>query len=221
MSIFPKYDQFKYIYPPRPEIAINSADLESLDSEWIAQPKYNGSCAVLIINGFKEYRLYNRTAGKLSLQKPLNYTALNDSKKFMVICGEYLNKNKKGEDGKPFNHKFIIWDILVWKSLYLIGETFENRLGILHRLFGTSSGQVTDQGISMFNYLHTTKVENVFVAPTYVNHLKLLYDSITKTELYEGLVLKRSTGKLQQGFNQRNNTEWQLKARRKTDKYPY
>jgi ATP-dependent DNA ligase len=217
MSMFPKYDQFKYIYPPRPpQAGIKPAHLGSIGNEWIAQPKYNGSCGVLFINGFKEYRLCNRTAGKLSCQKPLNYTALNDSKKFMVLCGEYLNKSQKGEDGKPFNHKFIIWDILVHKGFYLIGETFQNRLNILHELFGTSSAQVTDQGIGMFDYLHTTKVENVYMAPTYVNHLKQLYDDIIKTDLYEGLVLKRATGKLQHGFIQRNNTDWQLKVKKKT-----
>jgi len=214
MSIFAKYDQFRYIYPPRPEIKINPIHLASLGTEWIAQPKYNGCCSVVFINGFKEYSLYNRKAGRLFLQKPLKCTALNDSRKFMVLCGEYLNRNQNGEDGKPFNHKFIIWDILVWKGLYLIGETFENRLEILHKLFGTSTGQVSAQGISMFNYLHTTKVEDVYMAPTYVNHLKQLYDDIIKTDLYEGLVLKRARGKLQHGFNKRNNTDWQLKARR-------
>lgn len=214
MNIFSRYDEFRYIYPPRPVKKIQREHLDHLDDDWIAQPKYNGCCSALFIKGTKEYILCNRTAGKLYLQKPINFTALNDGNKFMVLCGEYLNKNQKGEQDNSFNHKFIIWDILVWRGTYLIGETFETRLNILYELFGKSNSHVTDKGILMFNYLHVTKVENVYIAPTFENDFKLIYDDLIKTDLYEGLVLKNLTGKLELGFNKRNNEIWQLKARR-------
>src|SRR5579859_6691628 len=146
MSIFSEYNDFKYIYPPRPETAMDPALLDDTGPGWIAQPKYNGSCAVVFINGRKDYRIYNRHAERLTLQKPISYTALNDCDKYMVLCGEYLNKNKIGEDHNVFNHKFIIWDILVWKGQYLIGQTFEQRLVLLHALFGTSRAFVTGKG---------------------------------------------------------------------------
>src|ERR1051325_4122740 len=139
MSIFSEYNEFKYIDPPRPETAIAPDELRGVNEDWIAQPKYNGSCAVVYIDGHKNYRLFNRHGEELTLQKPLNYTDLNDTEKFMVLCGEYLNKNKKGEDGNPFNHKFIIWDILVWGGKYLVGLTFEARLEIMVNLFGYNS----------------------------------------------------------------------------------
>ena len=221
MSIFSIYDEFKYLYPPRPEAAIDPKLLEDVGTGWIAQPKYNGSCTVLFINGRKEYKIYNRTREELSLQKPINCTELNDSNKFMVLCGEYLNKNKIGENGKPFNHKFIIWDILVWHGYYLLGQTFEDRLNILHKLFGSTRGVVTANGMSIFSHLHTTGTEDVFMAPSYIDNFKQLYKEIIQIDLYEGLVLKKAAARLQLGFKEKNNTSWQIKARKETKNYKF
>jgi ATP dependent DNA ligase domain. len=221
MSIFSEYKDFKYIYPPRPDAAISPDLLKNMGPGWIAQPKYNGSCAVLFINGHRDYKIYNRKGEILTLQRPINYTSLNDGNKYMVLCGEYLNKSKNGEDGKPFNHKFVIWDILVWNGRYLIGETCENRLNILHQLFGTSRAHVSGTGMLMFNHLHTTHVEDVFMAPSYLRDFKALYDEIVETDLYEGLVLKKATAKLELGFREMNNTGWQVKARKTTKNYNF
>ena len=227
MSIFSEYNDFKYIYPPRPETTISSDELDGISEGWIAQPKYNGSCALAFINGQTDYKLFNRRGEELSLQRPLNFKELNDSKKYMVLCGEYLNKNKKGEDGLPFNHKYIIWDILVWKGYYLIGETFETRLNILIDLFNgtnlivTPEGDLTSRIATKYEYLTPTKTEDIFLAPSYVNHFKTLYDDITKTDLYEGLVLKRGAAKLEKGFTERNNISWQVKVRKPTKNYTF
>jgi ATP-dependent DNA ligase len=91
MSIFSEYNQFRYIYPPRAEAVMDPKLLNEIGDGWIAQPKYNGSRSVLFISGRKDYRIYNRHAEELVLQKPINYTELNDSDKYMVLCGEYLN----------------------------------------------------------------------------------------------------------------------------------
>ncbi|GEP94482.1 DNA ligase-like domain-containing protein [Chitinophaga cymbidii] len=221
MNIFEQYSDFKYIYPPRAEVAIAPGLLSGLGKEWIAQPKYNGSCAVLFINGQSEYKLFNRKNEELSLQNPIQYTALNDSDKYMVLCGEYLNKNKYGENGKPFNHKFIIWDILVWRGRYLIGVTFESRLTLLYELFGTSRGFVSENDMIIFNHLIATQVENVFMAPAYLDNYSELYNEIIQTDLYEGLILKKANAKLEPGFRERNNQSWQIKARKPTLNYNF
>jgi len=221
MSIFSNYDDFKYIYPPRAEAAIEPSMLDDLGFGWIAQPKYNGSCSVVFVNGRNDYGIFNRHGERLTLQRPIQYTALNDSDKYMVLCGEYLNKNKVGEDGIVFNHKFIIWDILVWKGEYLVGRTFEDRLTLLHTIFGTSRGYVTPGGIAMFDHLHATGVEDVFMAPSYQNYFKDLYEDVIQTDLYEGLVLKKAEAKLELGFREKNNTTWQVKARKPTKIYKF
>jgi ATP-dependent DNA ligase len=221
MSIFSEYNSFRYIYPPRAECAIDPSTLDDIADDWIAQPKYNGSCAVLFIDGQKEYKIYNRHGEPLKLQRPIDYLRLNDSQAYMVLCGEYLNKNKQGEDGKTFNHKFIIWDILVWKGTYLIGRTLEQRLTILHLLFGTHRSCVNLDGLSIYNHLFTTSVPDVYMAPSYQNGFKSLYKEIIQTDLYEGLVIKKASAKLEAGFRENNNASWQVKARKGTKNYGF
>ena len=219
--MFSEYNEFKYIYPPRPESAIPPEELERINDGYIAQPKYNGSCAALFINGRSDFQLYNRCGFPLTNHQFISYTQLNDSDRYMVLCGEYLNKNKKGEDGLPFNHKFIIWDILVWQGRYLVGETFESRLKILSNLFGTNQSLVTASSLVMYEHLQTTPVENVYVSPSYVNNFKSLYDEVVQTELYEGIVLKKASARLDTGFKPRNNYTWQFKARKETKNYAF
>lgn len=223
MSIFATYNKFKYLFPPRAETAMQPEELVKLNTDgWIAQPKYNGSCAVLFIDGRNAYHLYDRHKDKLTLQKPLDYTALNDSEnEWMVLCGEYLNKNKKGEDGKGFNHKFIMWDILVHRGKYLIGRTVEQRLHLLHELFGSSRGVITDKSLSIFDHLIATKVTDVYLAPSYTNNFMRLFYEIKETDLYEGIVLKRANAPLEIGLKEKNNTTWQVKIRKPTKNYNF
>ena len=126
-----------------------------------------------------------------------------------------------GEANSIFNHKFIIWDILVWKGQYLIGQTFEQRLVLLHALFGTSRAFVTGKGITMFEHLHATGVDDVLMAPSYENYFKALYDEIVHTDLYEGLILKKAAAKLELGYREKNNSSWQVKARKPTKNYQF
>lgn len=219
--MFSEYNEFKYLYPPRPESSIPPEQLDQVSEGYIAQPKYNGSCAIVFINGRIDFQLYNRYGSPLTKHQFIPYTQLNDSDRYMVLCGEYLNKNKKGEDGLSFNHKFIIWDILVWQGRYLVGETFKSRLQILSNLFGTNQSLVTGNSLIMYEHLQTTHVQSVYVSPSYVNNFKSLYNEVISTELYEGIVLKRSGAKLEIGFKQRNNYTWQFKASKQTKNYAF
>jgi ATP-dependent DNA ligase len=223
MSIFSAYPAFRYLWPPRAEHCILPDQLTDVtEGDWLAQPKYNGSCSVLFLNGHTDYRLFNRHNEELTLQHPLAYNQLNDhDSKYMVLCGEYLNKNKKGEDNQPFNHKFVIWDILVHRGTYLLGRPVEWRMNLLYELFGTSRGVITDQSFTLFEHLMATKVKDVFLAPTYTKHFKALYDDLIKTDLYEGIVLKRANAPLELGIRENNNSAWQVKARKQTKNYNF
>ena len=61
--------------------------------------------------------------------------------KWMVINGEYLNKSKQDENRLTFNHKFVIFDILVYNSEYLVGETFQDRINLLDELYGQNDSE--------------------------------------------------------------------------------
>ena len=43
-----KYEKFSYLYPPRPIQTTKNTELDKYDTgEFLAQPKYNGTCLTL------------------------------------------------------------------------------------------------------------------------------------------------------------------------------
>ena len=108
----------------------------------------------------------------------------------MVINGEYLNKNKNDETGNPFNHKLLIFDILVYDSDYLLGRSFLDRQFILDDLYGKKE--------CVKEYLYQIS-ENIYRVKTYETGFDKLYNKYSKIDMIEGLVLKRKTGKLEIG----------------------
>jgi hypothetical protein len=79
---------------------------------------------------------------------------------------------------------------------------------------------VTDK-FESFKHLCFTKQKNVYKSPFYVANFEKIYQSIVKTDLYEGLVLKRKNAKLSFGLKERNNNEWQIKCRKPTKNYNF
>lgn len=217
-----RYEKYSYLYPPRPIQTTKHTELSKYDTgEFIAQPKYNGSCCNVFLNG-SEVIVMNRHNSKLTSDySNIDLKGLHSGKGWMVLCGEFLNKNKKGEDGNSFNLKFVIWDILVYDGNYFIGSTFEERLQLIGKLFPCSSIMVGADKIETYKHLCCTKFKNVYVAPAYANNFEWLYNDIVDTDLYEGLVLKRRAAKLTFGLNEKNNNEWQIKCRKPTKNYAF
>jgi hypothetical protein len=117
------YTKYSYLFPPRPTQTTKYTELYKYDNgDYIAQPKYNGTCCVVFISE-DELIVMNRHKSEItSNYSQVDLKGMHRGKGWMVICGEFLNKNQNGEDGKPFNLKFIIWDILVYQNEYLIGK---------------------------------------------------------------------------------------------------
>lgn len=208
-----KYDKYSYRYPPRPEKQIPPIVLNDMDEMgvFLAQPKLNGSCMELYTNG-EEIIVMNRH------KKPLNHKLnpgellhLHRGEGWMMLVGELMNKNKKDETGKHWNHKFVIFDILVYDGDYMIGTTFEERALLLEKLYPKSELKLFLSKIS----------DNCFRVISMISHFKNMYDKITIYDMYEGLVLKRRDGKLENGISANNNTRTQLKCRKPTKNYSY
>ena len=133
-----KYLNYRYIFPPRPKNAIPDSELNSWDNgSLLAQPKLNGSNCLIFTNGEKSV-VMNRHNQRLT-----NFRISDEEVKNMyrgeggwiVLNGEYLNKNKSDETNQPFNHKFVIFDILAYDGDYLVGKTFEERIQLLDTLY--------------------------------------------------------------------------------------
>lgn len=209
-----KYNTFRYIYPPRPEYVISPDKLTRFEKTHVAQPKLNGSCCVIFIKG-DEYKIYNRhgqeslTGFRLKINDLKVLTSGNNN--WNVIVGEYMNKSQIGVDGEVWNHKFVIFDILVHDGNYLLNTTFEERVELLDNQFGTKSEN---------EYLY--KINNsIFRVKTFYDNFSERWNVLTKIGMLEGLVLKKPKSKLQRGLTEKNNMLWQLKSRKPTKNYRY
>ena len=211
-----KYNSYRYIYPPRPRNPIKSDELNFWDNGTLtAQPKINGSNVVIFMDGTRNM-IMNRhnqrlTNFELSQSELQNLYKCNPGE-LMVINGEYLNKSKQDERGITFNHKLIIFDILVFKSDYLIGSTFSERITLLDELYGTKDSEKS--------FLYSIS-DNVYRVKSYETGFKQIYDELIKIDMIEGLVLKRKNAKLEIGNTENNNTKSQLKARKNCKLYKY
>lgn len=169
---------------------------------------------LLFTNG-KEVIVMNRhkkpLAHKLDIEE-LRSLYVRGSGEWMVLVGEYMNKNKKDETGKSWNHKFVIFDILVYDGDYMVGTSFKFRSILLEKLYPKSS--IKKPYLSKIS-------ENCYRVLSMVEGFKDIYDKITIYDMYEGLVLKRIDGKLEMGTSPKNNTRTQLKCRKPTKNYSY
>ena len=116
-----EYTTFKYIFPPRPSIKAPDTTIEKWkELDFIAQPKLNGSCGVLFTDG-KQFKFMTRhnTPFTKNLIPENELKSLSKGKGWTVLVGEHMNKSQKDSGKKIFNHKFVIFDILVHEGKQL------------------------------------------------------------------------------------------------------
>lgn len=210
-----RYDKWRFIFPPRPRNAISPDDLNFWDNgTLICQCKLNGSNATIYTDG-KKVVVMNRHGQRLT-----NFRLIDEEVKsiyrgdggWLILNGEYLNKNKMDETGQSFNHKFVIFDILCYDGDYLVGKTFEERVNLLDILY--------DKNESEKEYLYSIST-NVYRVKSYRNGFKDFFDKFTPIDIIEGVVLKRSNARLEVGASEQNNVKSQIKCRKATKNYKY
>jgi ATP-dependent DNA ligase len=210
-----KYSNYRYIYPPRPKNAIPSSDLNSYDNgTMLAQPKLDGSNCLIFTDG-KIVKVMNRHSQPITrFEIPTEeiLSLYKGSGGWTVINGEYMNKSKRDETGNTFNHKFVIFDILVNDGDYLIGKTFDQRVKILDEMFDTIESEK--------QYLYSISA-NVFRVKTYTERLLDNFERLVRIDMVEGLVMKRKNARLEIGNTELNNVNSQLKSRKPTKNYKY
>jgi hypothetical protein len=210
-----QYSKFIYIYPPRPKNAIPSDELTFWDNDsLLGQPKLNGSNTTIYTNGEKHIVMnrHNQRLTNFRITDEEVASMYRGNGEWMVINGEYMNKSQNDETGRPFNHKFVIFDILVLDGNYLVGTTFEQRVAILNDLYG----QVDCEKEHLYGIS-----ENIYRVKSYNGGFLDLYNDLIKIDMYEGLVMKRKNAKLELGTNEMNNVKSQLKCRKPTKNYAY
>lgn len=211
-----KYNSYRYLYPPRPQNAVPSTDLGYYDDgTFLGQPKLNGSNCVIFTDGVKVFKMnrHNDRLTRFEIKDEEILALYQGTGGWTVLNGEYLNKNKSDETRKSFNHKFVIFDILVNDGDYLIGKTFEQRIKLLDEMFHKNECEK--------DYLFGIS-DNVYRVKSYENNFNGLFDKLTFcNQLMEGLVLKRRNSRLELGNTELNNNKSQIKCRVSTKNYKF
>lgn len=210
-----KYPKYRYIFPPRPKNAVPKSELFSWDNgSMIAQPKLNGSNATIYTNGIELFTM-NRHGDRLTRVEIKSGEILSLYKGtggWSAFNGEYMNKSKYDENKKLFNHKFVIFDILINDGDYLIGKTVEHRIRLLDEMFGKNECEK--------DYLYSVS-DNIYRVKSYENNFNMIYDKFVEVDILEGLVLKRKNARLESSGSELNNTKMAIKCRKPTLNYKF
>lgn len=209
-----EYKAFKYIYPPRPATKAPPSGLTTYEKMgFIAQPKLNGSCAVLFTDGatVKVMGRHNNTLSRELIDKD-HLRRLHKGSGWLVLVGEYMNKSQRDSRKKLFNGVFVIFDILVYNSQHLVRTTFSERQNLLDKLYG--EGEDYDDFLTHLSPF-------VYRVKNFTSDFEKLWNRATSTEMYEGFVIKRPSGILENGLRENNNTGWMVKIRKSTKNYSY
>lgn len=215
---------FKIMFPPRPKNPIHQSAIGEFDNGMLfAQPKLNGSQGVLYINedGFDFRNRHKEVLTNINIDRK-ELQSLHRGTGDMILCGEYLNKNQNHKIGE-FNHKYVLFDILMYDGVHLIGKTFKQRQDLLRSLFYSDSIEF-DGFIRQVNGLN-----DVYIVESFDKDFNELYKALTEEDkkgqpvypVYEGLVMKDRNSKLEYGFSTDNNHKSQVKCRRATKNYQF
>jgi hypothetical protein len=223
------YNSFRYIFPPRAENALSPDALKTYDNgTYIAQPKLDGDCLLVFSNGLEtivmdrhKKKFLKNIKMEATFAKLYRESDPGKKNKWMVLVGEHLIKSKKNAEGKVWNEKYVIFDIIVFDGVQLIGKSFQERQDLLDKIYGKEEVALTKTGTYQDKFLYATEVEDVFRVKSFRDCFGALWNDLVKIEMYEGLVIKRADAKLENGSTQKNNINSQLKFRKPTKNYAY
>jgi hypothetical protein len=207
----------QFLYPPRIESKLQPISLDKFDNgDYVGQPKLNGSnTSVTISESVAIPKERHNTF--FSIPPKFDFKSLHRGKGFMCLTGEFMNKSKKDNTGKPFRG-FCIWDIVAYNNKILVGSTIEERISLLDKLYPSGDAIKTKEGVT---YLYKTNIEDIYKVNNFYGNFADIYDKISKVDMVEGFVLKRKSGKLEMMTREQNNVGWSVKVRKPTSNYKF
>lgn len=214
------YLRYAYLYPPRPEHAVPIEHIGTYEElGYVAQPKLDGSSCLVFTDGTRAIAMSRHAtpfASDPALLKDGTFRALHRGTpgKWTVLVGELMNKSKRDERGRPFSDRYVLHDVLVADGVHLVGTTFAERIAILDGMYGT--GESDQAG------LHGTGHKGVYRVRTHEGDLAGLFRGATAgAQMYEGIVAKDPSARLEHGMRQKNTRAGQVKVRRTEKNYAY
>lgn len=204
----------QFLYPPRIENKLLPAVISKFDNGmFVGQPKLNGSNTSVTISE-NQVVAKERHNKFFAIPPKFDFQSLYRGNGYMCITGEFMNKSKKDENGKPFKG-FCIWDIVAYNNMILTGSSTEERIKLLELLY-PSKGDIKTKEIT---YLYKTATPDIYRVANFYGDFEEIYEDFIKIDMVEGFVLKRLSGRLEMMTREQNNTGWAIKVRKPTANY--
>ena len=211
-----RYDEYNYLWPPRPENALPTSSLQFYEKRgWVAQMKMNGTCTVVFVSPDGELIFKTRHN-----EDHKNWVPSDESTKvfrdlpgdgwYVFVCELLHNKTSLVKD------TFYIFDILVNDGELLVGSTFTDRISLLQTIFDVKDEEnVVSLGSDGYYILNS----NAWLAKTITADFKAVWRVADNNKpedgapLVEGLVLKNPKAVLDVPGRRTDNSDWQVKCR--------
>ena len=224
----------RFILPPHPGSGnkCKREDLEDYEGEWVAQRKFNGTHAVIWING-DEINIWDRRGQQLTLYK-LTETmkacllGLDLNNKETVFAGEILHTKAKRKDTneQAARHTIVLFDVL-FHERYLSNINQDERLELLESIcrhpnqlekgafFGATKRAFTVSEVGE---------SSLWLAERFYDNFVYHFDECDETDKrgydkypeIEGLILRLKDSKLQ--ANPKTDVSWIIRCRKPKSK---
>lgn len=199
-----------FIFPPRPatgSVVPDGALFRQYEQSgfWIAQAKLNGSNTVAWIKK-SQIKLWNRHGQKSSYEIPKSLASfLVEHFDDCVVNFELLHKRTR-----HIKDTIYLYDILVHEGEWLVSRTYWDRFDLLKSLLPPA--------VPLMRLPVDSVAPSVWLARCIPGPWGKLYGRYGQIPEFEGLILKKLTGRLEPGMREKNNGLWSLRARKKVGK---
>lgn len=205
-----KYNQWKFLYPPRPEKAVPSDLINFFERKgYVGQVKKNGTCTLIGVDPQGKIHSLTRHNAPHKLWNPETSSALRHlttvKGSWNVFEAEVMHSKVKG-----IRDTVYLFDILVHQSKQLIGTTWSERMQLLKDMFKPTQSRYDAYELD----------ERLLLSRTIETNLKKYWDDLQAPE-DEGLVLKDPRAVLKTCDKIDSNSHWQIKCRRPAANYSY
>lgn len=197
-------NEFTYFWPEKPTlVSIDQAifNMMSRDSNWIAEPKYNGARLELhIMNGKPEF--WDRHGKQLAYQPNAEIldeiARLFPQEGYYVFDGELRHNKVVG-----VRNKIMIYDYHVCGNELMIGIPFRERRQYLESFL-------------------TVDAEPIGIPVQYETDFETIFTTlVAENNEFEGLVMKNLKGQLELGRSSSLKSKWMKKVRKKTGRHNF
>lgn len=206
------FNEYKYLWPPRPEKAIPATFLPHYEKRgWVAQYKKNGTCSLVYVKPDKSIIVKTRHNTDHAAWTPSE----EFEKQFQFLQGQgwYVFVGEVLHSKTPhIKDTIYVFDILVSDGLYLVGSTFQARIDLLNSILPHNALDITKS--------HYVVLPKLWLARTIKSNFVEVFNNINEVE-NEGLVLKDPEATLNLCLREDSNNAWQLKCRRATKNYSF